>query len=127
MKDLKFLYCDVCKKMVITVIDKAVPTICCDKPMVELKANTTDAATEKHVPVVTMGENSVTVSVGSVTHPMSEEHHISFVSVLFDDGSYSLKELDHTGAPSAEFPVGKAKPVAAYEFCNLHGLWKCRL
>lgn len=127
MKDLKFLYCDVCKKILVTVVDTPVPTMCCGKAMTALTANTTDAATEKHVPVAVVENGLVKVTVGSVEHPMTEEHHISFVAVLFEDGSYSLKELDHTGRPKAEFAVGGAKPVAVYEYCNLHGLWKCEL
>lgn len=124
MTDLKFLYCDVCKKVVVSVVDKATPTICCGKPMTVLTANTTDAATEKHVPVAEVKGSELHVSVGSVEHPMSEEHHIAFIAVLFEDGSYAVKELEHTGRPKAVFPVGASKPVAVYEFCNLHGLWK---
>lgn len=124
MKDLKFSYCDVCKKVVLSVVDKAVPTVCCGKPMTVLTANTTDAATEKHVPVVEVKDSQVVVNVGSVEHPMTEEHHISFIAVVFEDGSYMVKDLEHTGKPEAVFPIGASKPVAAYEFCNLHGLWK---
>ena len=127
MKELKFLYCASCKKLALEVIESEAPAMCCGKEMKVLKANSTDAAGEKHVPVVEVKDNVVKVTVGSVIHPMSEEHHISFVAVLFEDGSYAVKELDHVGDPVAEFPIGKAKPVAAYEFCNLHGLWKVEL
>lgn len=127
MKELRFEYCEICKKMHVVVDDKAPKTICCGQPMKVLTANTTDAAGEKHVPVATMENGMLKVHVGSVTHPMTEEHHIAFVAVLFEDGSFALKKLDHTGEPEYIFPVGSAKPVAAYEFCNLHGLWKAEL
>ncbi len=124
MKELKFLYCERCKKVELTIIDSKVPTICCGQPMKVLQANTTDAAGEKHVPVAEIIGNEVKVTVGSVIHPMLEEHHISFIVVVYEDGSYAVKELEHTGEPVAVFPIGSAKPVAAYEYCNLHGLWK---
>lgn len=127
MKELKFLYCDICKKVELSVIDKKIPTVCCGKPMVELKANSTDAAGEKHVPVAEVKGNALEVTVGSVLHPMTEEHHIAFIAVLFEDGSYAVKELNPTGKPVAKFALGDVKPVAVYEFCNLHGLWKVEL
>lgn len=124
MKELRFEYCEICKKMHLVVDDKAPKTMCCGQPMKVLTANTVDAAKEKHVPAVELSENEIRVHVGSVTHPMTEEHHIAFIAVLFEDGSYALKNLDHTGEPTAVFPIGDVKPVAAYEYCNLHGLWK---
>ncbi len=90
---------------------------------VELKANTTDAAKEKHVPVIEQEGNKVKVTVGSVLHPMTEAHHISFI-VLETEDKAVMKTLDPTGAPVAEFTLADGeKPVAAYEYCNLHGLW----
>lgn len=127
MKELKFLYCDVCKKVELTVIDSKAPTICCGKPMVALEANTTDAAGEKHVPVPEVVSNELKVTVGSVLHPMTEPHHIAFIVAVYEDGSYAIKELDHEGEPVAAFPIGAAKPVAVYEYCNLHGLWKAEV
>jgi len=127
MKELKFLLCETCKKMVVVVDDTKVPTMCCGKPMTILEANTTDAAGEKHVPVVEVSEKEVKVRVGSVTHPMTEGHHIALIAVLYDDNSFILKKLDHEGEPEAIFPLGSAKPIAAYEYCNLHGLWKAEI
>ncbi len=89
----------------------------------ELKANTTDAAIEKHVPVIEIKENEATVKVGSVTHPMTVEHHIAFI-VLVTDKRTLLKELDNTGLPETTFLLEKnEKVIKAYEYCNLHGLW----
>lgn len=126
MKDLKFLYCETCKKVLLTVIDTGVPTMCCGKPMKVLEAGSTDAAVEKHVPVATLTGTVLKVEVGRVEHPATEEHHIAFIAALYEDGSYTLKELAHTEKPEATFISG-LKPVAVYAYCNLHGLWKTEL
>jgi superoxide reductase len=90
---------------------------------VELKANSTDAAKEKHVPVVTVEGNTVNVVVGSTIHPMTEAHHIAFICLVTDQKA-ELKKLDPVGEPKAEFVLAEGeKVVAAYEYCNLHGLW----
>ena len=52
-----------------------------DACLKEVSANTTDAAVEKHVPVVTVDGDKVTVAVGSVEHPMQEEHFITFIAL----------------------------------------------
>ncbi len=89
----------------------------------ELRANTTDAAVEKHVPVITIEGNRAHVEVGSTLHPMSEAHHISFI-VLVTDSRAELANLDPTGSPTADFVLAEnEKVLAAYEYCNLHGLW----
>ncbi len=90
---------------------------------VELKANSTDAAQEKHVPVVTIEGDKVNVVVGSTLHPMTEAHHIAFICLVTDQKA-ELKKLDPVGEPKAEFVLANGeKALAAYEFCNLHGLW----
>ena len=91
--------------------------------MEELKANTTDAATEKHVPVVEVADNKVKVDVGSVTHPMSEEHLIQWILLETEKGC-QMRKLTASDEPKAVFCLGEDKPVAVYEYCNLHGLWK---
>ena len=92
-----------------------------------LEANTTDAAQEKHVPVVEVNGSLVTVTVGSVAHPMLEEHHIAWIALETDQGM-QRKVLAPTGEPKAVFALTEGeKPVAAYEYCNLHGLWKKEL
>lgn len=90
----------------------------------ELKANTVDAAVEKHVPVIGHPGDSVTISVGSVAHPMLPEHYIQFI-VLETATGYQIKHLKPGEAPKADFAV--TEPViAAYEYCNLHGLWMAK-
>ncbi|MDY6035724.1 MAG: desulfoferrodoxin family protein, partial [Bulleidia sp.] len=95
--------------------------------MVELVANSTDAAGEKHVPVITVDGNKVHVVVGSVIHPMSEEHSIQFIALETKNG-VQRKALNPTDKPEATFVLNEGdEVVAAYEFCNLHGLWKATL
>lgn len=78
----------------------------------------------KHVPVVEKDGNKVTVKVGSVTHPMLEEHHIAFIAIETKQGS-QIKYLKAGEAPEAVFAIADGDEfVAAYEYCNLHGLWK---
>lgn len=124
---VKLYKCNHCGNIVAMVEDKGVNPVCCGEPMTLLNPNTTDAATEKHVPVVDVKGNVVTVKVGSVAHPMMEEHHISFI-ILETDKGMQIKHLNPTGAPEAVFALADGeKAVAAYEFCNLHGFWKAAL
>ena len=86
--------------------------------------NTTDGAQEKHVPVVSVDGNIVTVTVGSVAHPMLEAHYIEWIMLETEQGR-QRKVLKPGDAPVAKFALTEDdKPVAAYEYCNLHGLWK---
>lgn len=88
-----------------------------------LVENTTDAATEKHVPVIVAIEGGYRVSVGSVEHPMTEAHFIQWIELVTDNNEVLRKYLEPTDKPVAEFKTA-AKALYAREFCNLHGLWK---
>lgn len=124
---VKLFKCAHCGNIIEMVEDKGVKVVCCGEPMQLLDPNTTDAATEKHVPVVESDGNKVVVKVGSVEHPMLEEHHISFI-ILETDKGVQKKYLDPAGKPEAEFVLADGeKAVAAYEYCNLHGFWKAAL
>ena len=97
---------------------------CCPEAWTELIPNTTDAAGEKHVPVLETAGKTVAVKVGSVEHPMLDAHYITGI-VLDTTQGYQKKDLKTGEKPSAEFAlVDGEKVVAAYEYCNLHGLWK---
>ena len=90
----------------------------------EIIPNTVDAAYEKHVPVIEHSGDSVTVKVGSVAHPMLEAHYIQFI-VLETATGYQKHDLKPGDEPIAHFAV--TEPViAAYEYCNLHGLWMAK-
>ena len=91
----------------------------------EVVANTTDGAFEKHVPVIEVVEDTVTVKVGSVEHPSLPEHYIEWI-LLVTEGGFQIKYLKPGMKPEAVFKVFE-KPVEAYEYCNLHGLWKAEV
>ena len=121
---LRFFRCENCGNIIVKIEDSGVPVFCCGRAMTELVPGTSDGAAEKHVPVTEQDGNRVTVKVGSVAHPMLEDHHISFI-VLETDKGFSVKKLDHTGTPEAVFMLADGETVtAAYEYCNIHGLWK---
>ncbi len=121
----KFYKCRHCGNIIEKIIDSKVPVVCCGEPMEELIPNTVDASTEKHVPVVTrLDECTIKVSVGSVPHPMTEEHHISFIYVETESGGIRVNLKD---SPEAVICTCSSKPIAVYEYCNLHGLWKTEL
>ena len=121
----KFYFCDRCKSIV-GLIDKDTPKICCGIEMTELVPNTVDASGEKHLPDVTVEGDSIKVQVGSVPHPMTQEHYIQFVYVETQNGG-QRKQLNPGDEPNVEFSFVNDKPVAVYEYCNLHGLWKTEI
>ena len=98
--------------------------MCCGQPMEEMVPGTTDAALEKHVPEVEIDGNIVKVKVGSVEHPMLEEHYIEWISLQTKQGN-QRKPLKPGEKPEACFAICDGDEVeAVYEHCNLHGLWK---
>lgn len=121
----KFYKCRHCGNVIEKIVDSKVPVVCCGEKMEELIPNTVDASGEKHLPVVTrLDEQTLEVKVGSVAHPMLPEHHIAFIYVETDRGGI---RIDLKDKPEAVISVGSAKPIAVYEYCNLHGLWKVEL
>ena len=121
---MKFFRCEHCGNIIDFVKASGVPVVCCGEKMKELVPNTSEGAHEKHVPVVTVEGNKVTVRVGSVDHPMLPEHFIEWIALETCCGFYrrSLKPGD---APVAEFYLKEGETVKeTYAYCNLHGLWK---
>jgi len=93
----------------------------------ELIPNTTDAAGEKHVPVISISNNTVKVAVGSVEHPSIPEHYIEFIALETDQG-LQMKWGKPGVVSTAVFTIAEdEKVLAAYEYCNLHGLWKAEV
>lgn len=122
---VKFYKCPICGNVIEKVVDSGVPVVCCGKKMEELIPNTVDASGEKHVPVVTrLDDCRIKVEIGSVAHPMIPEHHIVFIYVENENGGI---RVDLSDKPEAEICTCSGKPVAVYEYCNLHGLWKTEL
>ena len=124
--EMKFYRCRICGKIVAMVNETSVPTICCGEPMQQLIPGTTDAAQEKHVPVVIREGNKVTVKIGSVEHPMTPEHYIQWIALQTKNGN-QRKILKPTDKPEAVFALTEDDEiVAVYEYCNLHSLWAAK-
>ena len=121
---MKFYRCDHCGNIITFVHSAGVPVVCCGQKMTELVPGTSDAAQEKHVPVVEAAGNSVRVKVGTVEHPMLPEHFIQWIALETDRGS-QIKYLKPGERPEAVFALSDGeKAAAAYAYCNRHGLWK---
>jgi len=114
--------CDDCGATIEVLRGGSGVLVCCDRPMRLLAENTTDAAREKHVPVVERIEGGIRVRVGSVAHPMKNDHWIEWIELLAD-GKVYRQHLAPGDEPEAIFPID-AEEVTAREMCNLHGLWK---
>jgi len=121
---VSFYRCDICGNLVGLIKNGGGQLVCCGKPMKELKANTTEASTEKHIPVATRKDGKIYVEVGSMPHPMTEGHYIEWIAVVSDDGTERIS-LSPTDEPKAVFCDKKNADVYAY--CNLHGLWKAEV
>jgi superoxide reductase len=120
----KFYICEKCGNIVEMVNASGVTPHCCGQKMSVLEAGVVEASREKHIPEVSVSDNEVKVVVGSVLHPMAEEHSILWVYLETDKG-IQRKALEVGKAPRAIFNLADGeKPIAAYAYCNLHGLWK---
>ena len=122
----KFYICEHCGNLIGTVHNAGVPMMCCGQKMKELVPGTVEASHEKHIPVVKKEGNLVTVTIGAVAHPMAEEHSILWVYLQTDKGG-QRKCLPVGEAPVVTFALAEETPIAAYAYCNLHGLWKAEL
>ena len=121
---MKFYICEHCGNIITLVKSAGVPVVCCGQKMTELVPGTVDAALEKHVPVVEITGSQVNVKVGAVEHPMIPEHFIGWVALETNLGS-QIKYLQPGQKPEVQFALSEGEQVvAAYEYCNLHGLWK---
>ncbi len=117
----KFYICAHCGNLIQIVKNAGVPVMCCGEKMHELIPNTAEAAGEKHLPVVTLEGNKVTVNVGAVNHPMLEEHFIEWIYAETEQGGV-LRKLQPGSEPIVTISLDE-KPTAVYAYCNLHGLW----
>lgn len=120
----KYFLCKTCGNLVELINESGVSMVCCGKDMTELVPCSTDGAREKHVPVVTIEGNVVKVVIGEVDHPMINTHYIEWISIETKNGG-QRKNLKPGDEPKAEFVLTDGDEfVAAYEYCNIHGLWK---
>jgi superoxide reductase len=119
---LQIYKCEICGNIVEVIHEGKGELVCCGQPMKLLVENTTDAAKEKHVPVIERTATGVRVEIGSVPHPMEEKHYIEWIQIIADGRAYR-RFLKPGQTPEAAFEV-KADSITAREYCNLHGLWK---
>lgn len=118
-----FFICEHCGNVVAMIKDSGVPVMCCGQKMTELIPGTGDGAEEKHVPVFTVDGDKVYVVVGDVEHPMTEAHHIAWISLQTKAGN-QIKYLAPTDKPAVCFAMSPRDEIeAVYAYCNLHGLW----
>ena len=122
----RFFICEHCGNLIGMINDAGVPMMCCGQKMTKLEAGTVEASVEKHVPSVKVDGNTVKVEIGTVAHPMTEEHSILWVYLQTNKGG-QRKCLEVGKAPEVTFALADETPVAVYAYCNLHGLWKTDL
>jgi len=122
MKNERIFYkCDKCGNLAELIHSSGVNPVCCGQLMTLLVPNTTDAAVEKHVPVITRDGDKVNISIGAVIHPMLPEHYIEWI-VLAQGETTKRVALNPGDEPVAVFCAGEGV-VTAYAYCNIHGLW----
>lgn len=123
MTELNQVYrCQVCGNIVEVLHTGQGELVCCGQPMQLLQANTVDASKEKHVPVVEIANDQITVKVGSEPHPMTADHYLEWIELLVDGRVYR-QNLRPQDLPQVTFAVTGDK-ISARTYCNLHGLWK---
>jgi len=124
---MRFYKCEHCGNVIHYMTDNGVPVMCCGELMKELIPGTSDGAAEKHVPVVKKEANKLQVFIGEIAHPMVENHYIEWILLETVKGMQCVF-LQPGDTPYAEFLVADGdQAVAAYEYCNLHGLWKAEI
>jgi len=119
----EFFHCEICGNLTYRIDEGPGTMTCCGKDMVLLKANSTDGAREKHVPVVAVEGPVMTVRVGEIAHPMEDGHHIAWIFVAGNDVD-TLVKLAVDGSPEAMVTANLADVVSVYAYCNLHGLFE---
>ncbi|MEG2540605.1 MAG: desulfoferrodoxin family protein [Clostridia bacterium] len=120
--EVKFYVCKHCGNIVGFIKNSGVPIKCCGENMTPLTLNSVEASQEKHLPVAKRTDIGITVTVGSVLHPMLENHHIEWIYLETVKGGQRKICVD---SPSANFALAPDDmAIAAYAYCNLHGLWR---
>lgn len=123
----KFFKCTVCGNVAVKVMDSGANLSCCGQEMEELVPRDVEGLGEKHLPVIeALGEGKYKVKVGAVAHPMTREHRIEFIYLETENGG-QIHYLKAGEPAEAVFHLCGEKPVAAYDYCNIHGLWKSKL
>jgi len=122
--ELREIYrCDICGN-VIEIVNTGSPSlVCCGKPMIKLITKSGDEGKEKHIPVIEELGDKVIVKIGSIPHPMENDHYIVFIEVMTERDIFR-RELKPGDNPSAIFNIKKSEIKEVREYCNKHMLWK---
>ena len=126
MTKTRFFICEHCGNIIGVIKDSGVPVVCCGQKMKMIEPGTVDASLEKHVPVCKVEDGKVKVQIGSVEHPMTEEHWIEWVYLQTNKGG-QRKNLQPGEKPEVVFALADETPISVFAYCNLHGLWKTDL
>lgn len=121
-KKLEVYKCEICGNIVEILHGGKGKLICCGQEMILLILKTEDQGKEKHVPVIEKTENTLNVKVGSIPHPMEENHFIEWIEVITENGILR-KFLKPGEKPEAVFETNE-NIIELREYCSIHGLWK---
>lgn len=116
--------CPICGNIVEVLHVGGGTLVCCGEPMELLVEKNSEEGMEKHLPVVTIDGHNVNVKVGSVPHPMTEEHYIQWIECILEGDSY-MQSLTPDSPAEANFIIdGDLSKLTVRAYCNVHGLWK---
>jgi superoxide reductase len=124
MTKLNQIYkCIICGNIVEMIHEGAGQLVCCGQPMELLQEKTNDVGAEKHVPISEKIDGGIKIKIGSIAHPMANEHYIEWIEIITEDGKIGRKFLKPGDSPEANF-FTPSTPQAFRAYCNIHGLWK---
>lgn len=122
----KLYICKHCNNIISMIQDQGVNVFCCGEEMEEIIPSSNDASEEKHVPVYTVENNKVFVTIGSTPHPMNSDHYIEWVALETNQG-VNYRYLTVDSEPKCCFSLCEGDKIeAVYAFCNQHSLWKSK-
>jgi len=114
--------CEICGNIIEGLHGGPGELSCCNQPMIKMEEQKDDYVKEKHVPILEATDQGIKVKVGSIDHPMEDDHYIEWIEVL--NGDYlNRKHLKPGDKPEADFYVKFSDKLVVREYCNKHGLW----
>jgi superoxide reductase len=119
--------CETCGGIVEIIHEGESDLVCCGQPMTKMVEKSTDAGSEKHLPVVEKAEHGVTIKIGSIPHPMEEKHYIEWIEVFMKDGRVVRIPLHPGDKPEIHFGHSVDDLIEVRAYCNIHGLWSKKL
>ena len=118
--------CKICGNIIEVLHEGAGELVCCGQPMNLIPSKTQEEGNEKHKPIIKANAEGVTIKVGSIPHPMEEEHYIEWIEIFTDKGR-AKKFLKPGEPPEIKFPIKtQIEQISARAYCNVHGLWSSK-